>query len=91
MPSSKSFCRVDNSSERRGDNNPLNFRSIFLNSLKDTDSTLDSGIKEVFLGVFNVEVERRGGVEDGFKWRRGFDRFVEGAGSGDVGNDGVVD
>lgn len=91
MTRSNSFCRVYNSRKRRSDNNPLNLRSIFLNSLKNTDSTLDSGIKKVFLGIFNVEVERGCGVENGFEWRGGFNGFVEGSGCGDVGDNAVVD
>lgn len=68
---------IQNSSERRSNDNLLDTGSALLDRLQNASRTNDGGVKQLLLDIGYVEVERARGVNDSFKWRIRLDSLVE--------------
>ena len=71
--------------EAGGDDDALDLWSVGVYCLDDFGGTLDGGLQEVALIILDFHGEGGGGVDDSIYI---LDGFVEGARTGDVGNDG---
>lgn len=77
--------------EGAGDDHALDGWGALFDGLEDTRCSNDGGVKEVFLGVRDVVVERGRSVNYSFERWIGFDDFVKGVWFGDVFDDDKVE
>lgn len=70
---------------------PLHSRGILGNGLEDPRGANDGRIKEIFLDIRDIIMERAGGVNDGLEGGLGDNSRIEGIEASNVGNNGEVE
>lgn len=70
---------------------PLHSRGVLRNGLQDPRGSNDCRIKEIFLDIRDIIVERAGGVNDGLKGGLGDNSSIEGIQASNVGDNGEVE
>ncbi len=78
------MCYTQKTAERRGTCHSSDRGSILLNRLQDACGADYSWVQEIFLCIYDVEVEWRGCVDHSLKWWIRLDGFIKSAGLSNV-------